>query len=832
MNESSDSHLQTILTTDFNLVQSSSKKCSLKKLLCQCSKSHKIKNKSYYISKWRKYLTNESSSLTSINDPFTILTNLWAHKPNIIQELEQVRINPNLITNANHKTFIFIRNDLEFYLPQLLSFILFGQVELVEEAISFLCKASYSSVFFAHRVIWFLKSMLSPQHTNTVFNNKIKNILHIIQTIYKSDNESNKKALQQYHICGNELYLNYLSSSYINNTISTNARFTIKIFNTYGYCTNSGDDVMLFNNSYHSLKQIDPNDVNLSSFLSNINFYDHLCNISERIRYYNTHNERESELYKELCKLNKELPYNVYIPFSHKCMRNYIIVSFCVKDCKVFKTKERAPIMFTCECVRVEEVCIEEDKSLLLDGNKNYEMEHVGMINDSVIKRNYDKISYLMAVDIGLSKPIFVGKRKGGGKVDNKEGILSGKDELKEKKEEEYKRIEKAVKEVSLDQDEDVNDTSLTTKDSNYEMINTKSANKRKKSSSSEDNDSPVSDSESEFTVSVNNSNNNSIILDNNSIAIENDFDKSNYFNISSMSFSSIFGETLSLTESRLKSQSKYSSFTTFKVFKFIIKTGEDFLQEQFASQLINVFAQIFKIEKVDIFLYPYEVLSLNHNAGIIEVIPNAITIDELKRKTSISNQLPLKSFYEKYFGVNTPKYKKAIKHFIQSLAGYSLVCYFLQIKDRHNGNIMINNDGYLIHIDFGFLLSHAPGREFETAPFKLTNEIVDVFGGVNSKNFEKYRKMMWKGMIAISKHYEKIMVLVEMMYCGYGKELKCFEGGEDTLKMLRQRFKPKENMKKRDYLELVDNLIQQAMSSWSTKWYDKYQYYFQGIFY
>ena len=184
--------------------------------------------------------------------------------------------------------------------------------------------------------------------------------------------------------------------------------------------------------------------------------------------------------------------------------------------------------MFTCECVRVEEVCIEEDKSLLLDGNKNYEMENVGMINDSVIKRNYDKISYLMAVDIGLSKPIFVGKRKGGGKVDNKESILSGKDGLKEKKEEEYKRIEKAVKEVSLDQDEDVNDTSLTTKDSNYEMINTNSAKKRKKSSSSEDNDSPVSDSESEFTVSVNNSNNNSIILDNNSIAIENDFDKSN----------------------------------------------------------------------------------------------------------------------------------------------------------------------------------------------------------------------------------------------------------------------------------------------------------------
>ena len=90
----------------------------------------------------------------------------------------------------------------------------------------------------------------------------------------------------------------------------------------------------------------------------------------------------------------------------------------------------------------------------------------------------------------------------------------------------------------------------------------------------------------------------------------------------------------------------------------------------------------------------------------------------------------------------------------------------------------------------------------------------------------------MWKGMIAISKHFNKIMLLVEMMYCGYGKNMECFENGEETLKALKERFKPKEKMKKKDYLKLVDELIQSALSSWRTKWYDKYQYYFQGIFY
>ena len=168
----------------------------------------------------------------------------------------------------------------------------------------------------------------------------------------------------------------------------------------------------------------------------------------------------------------------------------------------------------------------------------------------------------------------------------------------------------------------------------------------------------------------------------------------------------------------------------------------------------------------------------------------------------------------------------------IRSLAGYSLVCYFLQIKDRHNGNILINNEGYLIQIDFGFFLSNAPGNEFEKAPFKLTEEVIEVIGGVNSKYFQIFRKLMWKGMIAIAKHYQKIMILVEMMYCGYGKKLECFKNGDLTLTKLKERFKPKNNMKKRDYLALVDSLIQEALSSWRTKWYDKYQYFFEGIFY
>jgi phosphatidylinositol 4-kinase len=50
----------------------------------------------------------------------------------------------------------------------------------------------------------------------------------------------------------------------------------------------------------------------------------------------------------------------------------------------------------------------------------------------------------------------------------------------------------------------------------------------------------------------------------------------------------------------------------------------------------------------------------------------------------------------------------------------------------------MIDAEGHIIHIDFGFLLSNAPGKgvRLERAPFKLTEEFVELLGGQESKKF------------------------------------------------------------------------------------------------
>lgn len=140
-----------------------------------------------------------------------------------------------------------------------------------------------------------------------------------------------------------------------------------------------------------------------------------------------------------------------------------------------------------------------------------------------------------------------------------------------------------------------------------------------------------------------------------------------------------------------------------------IVKTNDNLRQEQFAMQLISQFNQIFKSEKLRLVLRPYEVISVGADSGLIEMVQDCVTFDKLKQTIyhDFSNVKSLGQFFEAFYGNNI---KEARSNFCRSLAAYSLVCYFLQLKDRHNGNILLHKSGAMIHIDFGFFLSNYPG--------------------------------------------------------------------------------------------------------------------------
>ena len=170
-------------------------------------------------------------------------------------------------------------------------------------------------------------------------------------------------------------------------------------------------------------------------------------------------------------------------------------------------------------------------------------------------------------------------------------------------------------------------------------------------------------------------------------------------------------------TEKEIKEKSHFKIFKTLSVISFIAKANDDLRQEVMTMQLIKKYDEIFKSENIPLKLHPYEIIITSNSTGLIEFIPDSISIDGLKRKTNTD----LNTFYRKFFHHH---FKEAQNNFVESLAGYSLVTYLLNLKDRHNGNIMIDIKGRIIHIDFGFILGISPGNVgFETAPFKMTKE-------------------------------------------------------------------------------------------------------------
>ena len=134
----------------------------------------------------------------------------------------------------------------------------------------------------------------------------------------------------------------------------------------------------------------------------------------------------------------------------------------------------------------------------------------------------------------------------------------------------------------------------------------------------------------------------------------------------------------------------------------------------------------MFATEKLDLFLFPYKTISTRTGnektiGGIIEVVPQTASRDQIGKE----NQYKLHEYFkEKYGSELGTLYQEARENFVKSMAAYSVVSYILQIKDRHNGNILLDQVGHLIHIDFGFIFSISPGGNlgFENAAFKLTS--------------------------------------------------------------------------------------------------------------
>jgi phosphatidylinositol 4-kinase len=225
-----------------------------------------------------------------------------------------------------------------------------------------------------------------------------------------------------------------------------------------------------------------------------------------------------------------------------------------------------------------------------------------------------------------------------------------------------------------------------------------------------------------------------------------------------------MLGRTWLEKKQTIRRSSAFGHLSGWSVRSFIVKSGDDLRKEVVAMQLIEFFRNIFLSEGLDISLRPYRILSTGHMSGLVEFLEGCRSIDSIKK--SCTSAATIKDYFEFCFGATySPIFANAVQNFVKSLVGYSLVTYVLQVKDRHNANIMLDTDGHVVHIDYGFILGDSPGFNinFENAPFKLTREYIEVLGGLDSVAFKTFEDLFVRGFFALQKHVDAICTIVQV---------------------------------------------------------------------
>ena len=126
-----------------------------------------------------------------------------------------------------------------------------------------------------------------------------------------------------------------------------------------------------------------------------------------------------------------------------------------------------------------------------------------------------------------------------------------------------------------------------------------------------------------------------------------------------------------------------------------------------------------------------YGVMPTSKNSGWIEIMPRCTTLYDIKytRETTIMD------FIMEH---NPNKTAVQIKtKFVRSVAVSCVLSYILGLGDRHLENIVVSEEGELLHIDFGYLFGADPHGV--PSEMRITRQTLEAMGGLHSKTFAEF---------------------------------------------------------------------------------------------
>jgi hypothetical protein len=265
-----------------------------------------------------------------------------------------------------------------------------------------------------------------------------------------------------------------------------------------------------------------------------------------------------------------------------------------------------------------------------------------------------------------------------------------------------------------------------------------------------------------------------------------------------------------------------------------MFKAGDDLRQDMLVLQLFRIMDRLWRANGLYLDMAIYSVLSTGDQCGFVEVVTKSRTISELQGlstfkdevlfdfllshnsagpsgSSSSSSLAPSNSatslngssskdskdkdskdkdkdskdkYKDKDIAISTPPAVEhpitvAVGRFIRSCAAYCVATYVLGIGDRHNGNVMIREDGILFHIDFGHVLGNFKeklGIRRERVPFVFTPEMVYVMGDKSDGFYAQFVGMCATAYNLLRLEASLFMNLFAMMMSSGMPELQTVE--------------------------------------------------------
>ncbi|KAH9506932.1 Phosphatidylinositol 3-kinase catalytic subunit type 3 [Dermatophagoides farinae] len=236
---------------------------------------------------------------------------------------------------------------------------------------------------------------------------------------------------------------------------------------------------------------------------------------------------------------------------------------------------------------------------------------------------------------------------------------------------------------------------------------------------------------------------------------------------------------------------------TSGQIFWTIFKNGDDLRQDDLVLQMINLMDKLLRKENLDLKLTPYRVLACSSKHGFVQFIDSQSVAEVMSIEGSIQNYLrkishftnttpTISSMNDDDFqqqqqqhsttttsgsspslspssGLNQMGISLEIMDaYIKSCAGYCVITYLLGVGDRHLDNLLMTKTGRLFHIDFGFILGRDP--KLSKPPMKITREMVDAMGGMDSENFYKFCSFVRTAFLHLRRHANLILNLFSLM--------------------------------------------------------------------